>query len=64
MIGGGDIDAVANAITEDVIIAYVNRFQAAIASMTSNAIVRFGNPLLDQLDSWRFIAPFLPRPRV
>ncbi|KAL0850107.1 hypothetical protein ABMA28_011990 [Loxostege sticticalis] len=64
VIGGGDIDAVANAITEDVIIAYVNRFQAAIASMTSNAIVRFGNPLLDQLDSWRFIAPFLPRPRV
>ncbi|XP_028159476.1 uncharacterized protein LOC114352176 [Ostrinia furnacalis] len=60
-IGGGDIDAIVNAITEDVIIGYVNRFQAVIASYTAAGVVILGNPILDTLDTWRFISPLMPR---
>ncbi|CAG9782963.1 unnamed protein product [Diatraea saccharalis] len=63
VIGGGDIDAIVNAITEEVIMDYVNRFQAVIARNVSSLIIHFGNPILNQLDTWRFIAPFVPRPR-
>lgn len=61
VIGGGDIDAIFNAMIEDVVIDYVNRFQGAIAALASLGVARFGNPLLDQLDTWKFIAPLLPR---
>ncbi|KAL4704825.1 hypothetical protein ACJJTC_001300 [Scirpophaga incertulas] len=61
VIGGGDIDPVANAITEEVLIGYVNRFQSAISHVTAETIIAVGNPILDQLDTWRFLAPLLPR---
>ncbi|CAH0406002.1 unnamed protein product [Chilo suppressalis] len=63
VIGGGDIDAIVNAITEDVIMGYVNRFQGVISQIFSKAVILVGNPILEQLDTWRFIAPFIPRPR-
>lgn len=59
--GGGDIDAIFNAMMEDVLIDYVNRFQGAIAALFSHGITVFGNPILDQLDTWRWIAPLIPR---
>ncbi|XP_026764252.2 uncharacterized protein LOC113522683 isoform X2 [Galleria mellonella] len=58
--GGDDLDAIVNAITEEVIIGYVNRFQGAISKIASLAVIAVGNPLLDQLDTWRFIAPLIP----
>ncbi|KAM3966874.1 uncharacterized protein ACR2FA_012406 [Aphomia sociella] len=60
VIGGGDVDAIANAITEEVIIGYVNRFQGAISTLAATAVITIGNPLLDQLDTWKFIAPLIP----
>ncbi|XP_059049419.1 uncharacterized protein LOC131844523 [Achroia grisella] len=61
VIGGGeDVDAIVNAITEDVIIGYVNRFQGAISKIASLAIIAVANPILDQLDTWKFLAPLMP----
>ncbi|XP_049887254.1 uncharacterized protein LOC126381805 [Pectinophora gossypiella] len=59
VIGGGDIDNVVNAIVEEVVLDYINRFSGAIALLASRVIVAVGNPILDQLDTWRFIAPFV-----
>ncbi|XP_053601123.1 uncharacterized protein LOC128669916 [Plodia interpunctella] len=61
VIGGGDIDAIVNAITEEVLIGYVNRFQGAISFIVSTLGVDIANPFLDQLNTWRYIAPFIPR---
>ncbi|XP_013193192.1 uncharacterized protein LOC106137009 [Amyelois transitella] len=61
VIGGGDFDAIANAFTEEILIGYVNRFQGAISFVTSILIVEFGNPFLEQLETWKYIAPFVPR---
>ncbi|XP_041973906.1 uncharacterized protein LOC121729454 [Aricia agestis] len=58
-IGGGDIDAIVNAIVEEVLIGYINRFHGAVVQYASHAIVSFGNPILEQLDTWRFIAPLM-----
>ncbi|CAH0722636.1 unnamed protein product, partial [Brenthis ino] len=60
-IGGGDIDHIVNAIIEEVLVDYVNRFRGAISSVGVKAAITFGNPILEQLDTWRFIAPLLPR---
>lgn len=61
-IGGGDIDNIVNSMIEDVIIDYANRFQGAISSVASNLVIAGLNPILDQLDTWAFIAVLLPRP--
>ncbi|CAH2099831.1 unnamed protein product [Euphydryas editha] len=63
-IGGGDIDAIVNAIIEEVLVDYVNRFHGAISTIASELIINVGNPILEQLDTWGLLAPFLPRPRV
>lgn len=61
VIGGGDIDAIANAMVEEVIVDYVNRFQGAIANIVSAVAPTALNPILDQLDTWRYISPLIPR---
>lgn len=61
VIGGGDIDAIFNAMVEDVIVDYVNRFQGAIAALVSRGVAVFANPFLNELDTWRWIAPLMPR---
>ncbi|CAK1599904.1 unnamed protein product [Parnassius mnemosyne] len=58
-IGGGDIDPIVNAIIEEVIVDYINRFQSVISKKASEAIVKFANPLLNQLDTWKYIARLL-----
>ncbi|KAJ0181237.1 hypothetical protein K1T71_003322 [Dendrolimus kikuchii] len=60
-IGGGDIDAIVNAMIEDVIIDYINRFQRPISSAVSSLAVTMLNPVLDQLDTWRYIGWLIPR---
>ncbi|XP_045454945.1 uncharacterized protein LOC123664444 [Melitaea cinxia] len=60
-IGGGDIDAIVNAIIEEVLVGYVNRFRGAISMFASELILNIANPILEQLDTWAILAPFLPR---
>ncbi|XP_037300783.1 uncharacterized protein LOC115449206 [Manduca sexta] len=60
-IGGGDIDYIVNAMIEEVIFDYVNRFRGAISNTVASAIPPLLNPFLNQLDTWRFIAVLLPR---
>nr|QRN76673.1 silk gland uncharacterized 4 [Tineola bisselliella] len=55
IIGGGDIDVVANAIIEEVVLSYINRLNRAIALVAGEALTLILNPILDQLDSWRYI---------
>ncbi|KAJ8734829.1 hypothetical protein PYW08_014079 [Mythimna loreyi] len=62
VIGGGDIDGIVNSMIEEVIIDYVNRFQGAIAAAGSKLAIAGLNPILDQLDTWSYIAVLLPRP--
>ncbi|KAJ8733985.1 hypothetical protein PYW07_014536 [Mythimna separata] len=62
VIGGGDIDGIVNSMIEEVIIDYVNRFQGAISAAGSNLAIAGLNPILDQLDTWAYIAVLLPRP--
>ncbi|XP_023937670.2 uncharacterized protein LOC112045633 [Bicyclus anynana] len=59
-IGGGDIDAIVNAIVEEVLVDYAVRFRGAISKLAARAVITVGNPLLEQLDTWRFIEPLLP----
>ncbi|CAH2068700.1 unnamed protein product, partial [Iphiclides podalirius] len=54
-IGGGDIDSIVNALIEEVIVDYINRFQGVISKIGSEALVTFANPFLDQLDTWKYI---------
>lgn len=56
VIGGGGIDAIANALIEEVFIGYVTRFHGVIAVGVSQAIISGANPILDQLDTWKYIA--------
>ncbi|CAG5017660.1 unnamed protein product [Parnassius apollo] len=58
-IGGGDIDPIVNAVIEEVIVGYINRFERVISKTASEAIVKLANPLLNQLDTWRYIAMLL-----
>ncbi|CAG4923229.1 unnamed protein product [Colias eurytheme] len=62
VIGGGDIDGIVNSVVEEVIIDYVNRFQGAISKLASNIVLSVLNPVLNQLNSWPWIAAILPRP--
>ncbi|KAI8429950.1 hypothetical protein MSG28_000413, partial [Choristoneura fumiferana] len=59
VIGGGDIDKIVNAVIEDVIVDYVNRFQGAIAAVVTTVLPAVANPLLEQLDTWRYIERFV-----
>ncbi|XP_061711938.1 uncharacterized protein LOC133521157 [Cydia pomonella] len=59
VIGGGDIDKVVNAMLEDVIIDYANRFQGAIAAAVSFALPAVANPVLSELDTWKYIDRFV-----
>ncbi|XP_048005769.1 uncharacterized protein LOC125241364 [Leguminivora glycinivorella] len=59
VIGGGNIDKVVNAMLEDVIIDYANRFQGAIAAAVSVALPAIANPVLEQLDTWKYIDRFV-----
>nr|XP_021182910.2 uncharacterized protein LOC110371118 [Helicoverpa armigera] len=61
VIGGGDIDGIVNSMVEEVIIDYVNRFQGAISLVASQLVVAGLNPVLDQLNTWSYIAVLLPR---
>ncbi|XP_032515932.2 uncharacterized protein LOC116769062 [Danaus plexippus] len=58
-IGGGDIDNIVNAIVEDVVIDYVNRFRGAISKIGAGAVITVLNPILEKLDTWRYLKPFL-----
>ncbi|CAH4030781.1 uncharacterized protein LOC123717790 [Pieris brassicae] len=60
-IGGGDIDKIVDAVLEEVIIGYVNRFRSAISKITNMAVIAILNPILEQLDTWRWIDMILPR---
>ncbi|XP_039745508.1 uncharacterized protein LOC120623524 [Pararge aegeria] len=60
VIGGGDIDAIVNAIVEEVLVDYAIRFRGAISKLAVRAVIAVGNPILEQLDTWRFIEPLLP----
>lgn len=60
-IGGGDIDNIVNAVIEEVIIGYVNRFRGTISKIANMAVMAILNPILEQLDTWRWIAMILPR---
>ncbi|XP_034841358.1 uncharacterized protein [Maniola hyperantus] len=60
VIGGGDIDAIVNAIVEEVLVDYTVRFRGAISKLAAYAFISIGNPILEQLDTWRFIEPLLP----
>ncbi|CAF4883479.1 unnamed protein product [Pieris macdunnoughi] len=60
-IGGGDIDKIVDAVLEEVIIGYVNRFRGAISKIANMAVIAILNPILEQLDTWRWIAMILPR---
>ncbi|XP_048481990.1 uncharacterized protein LOC105383567 isoform X1 [Plutella xylostella] len=55
VIGGGNIDHIVNAIINEVIVDYVNRFSGAISKTVGGALPRLLNPLLDQIDTWRYI---------
>lgn len=59
VIGGGDIDAIVNAIIEEVLVDYVRRFENLIAGQAAREIVKYGNPVLDRLNTWVFISPFV-----
>ncbi|XP_063633553.1 uncharacterized protein LOC134804443 [Cydia splendana] len=59
VIGGGNIDQVVNAMLEDVIIDYANRFQGAIAAAVSYALPVAVNPVLSTLDTWKYIDRFV-----
>ncbi|XP_063373603.1 uncharacterized protein LOC134661439 [Cydia amplana] len=59
VIGGGNIDQVVNAMLEDVIVDYANRFQGAIAAAVSVAVPAVANPVLSTLDTWKFIDRFV-----
>ncbi|XP_063547548.1 uncharacterized protein LOC134754998, partial [Cydia strobilella] len=59
VIGGGNIDKVVNAILEDVIVDYANRFQGAIAAAVSIALPAAANPVLSKLDTWKYINRFV-----
>lgn len=61
-IGGGEIDRVVNAMIEEVIMDYVNRFRGFIAFTVGTHLPAVLNPFLNELDTWRYIAA-LPRPR-
>ncbi|XP_046976380.1 uncharacterized protein LOC124542477 [Vanessa cardui] len=61
VIGGGDIDAIVNAIVEEVLIDYVIRFRGAITNIATTLIIVIGNPILELFDTWQFIAALLPR---
>ncbi|XP_047540899.1 uncharacterized protein LOC125073858 [Vanessa atalanta] len=60
-IGGGDIDAIVNAIVEEVLVDYVIRFRGAISNIATLLIIVIGNPILELFDTWQFIASLLPR---
>ncbi|XP_038209540.1 uncharacterized protein LOC119830553 [Zerene cesonia] len=62
VIGGGDIDGIVNSVVEEVIIDYVNRFHGAISNLASDIVLAVLNPILNQLNSWPWIAAILPRP--
>ncbi|KAF9814233.1 hypothetical protein SFRURICE_019508 [Spodoptera frugiperda] len=61
VIGGGDIDGIVNSVIEEVVIDYINRFQGAIGKTAGSLMISGLNPLLEQLDTWRYIAVLLPR---
>ncbi|XP_028036839.1 uncharacterized protein LOC114247948 [Bombyx mandarina] len=60
-VGGGDIDNIVNALVEEVIIDYVNRFRGAIAKVANGALVRILNSFLDGLNTWHYLAMLLPK---
>ncbi|XP_050358485.1 uncharacterized protein LOC126778823 [Nymphalis io] len=62
VIGGGDIDTIVNAIVEEVLVGYVNRFRGAISNIAATLIIVIGNPILELFDTWQLIASLLPRP--
>lgn len=49
------MDAVANAVVEEVVVDYINRLNRAIGLVAAEAVVYFINPVLNQLDTWRYI---------
>ncbi|XP_037300617.1 uncharacterized protein LOC115449193 [Manduca sexta] len=55
VVGGGNVDAIVNALIEEVIIDYVNRFHGIIAAFTSKASVVFSNNVLHRFDTWCYI---------
>ncbi|KAJ2946356.1 hypothetical protein O0L34_g12393 [Tuta absoluta] len=60
VIGGGeDLDTIVNAIVEEVIIKYVHRFRGGIGIVAGQVITSVINPVLESLDTWRFLAPFV-----
>ncbi|CAK1548492.1 unnamed protein product [Leptosia nina] len=61
-IGGGDIDTIVNAVIDEVIVGYVNRFRGAISNIAGVVVVAVLNPILEQLDTWGWISIILPRP--
>ncbi|KAF9415232.1 hypothetical protein HW555_007108 [Spodoptera exigua] len=61
VIGGGEIDGIVNSVIEEVVIDYVNRFQGAIGKTAASLVISGLNPLLEQLDTWRYIAVLIPR---
>ncbi|KOB71681.1 Hemolymph juvenile hormone binding protein [Operophtera brumata] len=61
VIGGGNIDAIVNAIVEEVLFDYIHRFRGAISLIAASIAPPALNTLLEQLDTWRFIAPLMPR---
>ncbi|KPI93387.1 hypothetical protein RR46_10647 [Papilio xuthus] len=58
-IGGGDIDVIVNAVIQEVVVDYINRFRGAISNFGSEFVVDIANPYLNQLDTWRFIERLL-----
>ncbi|XP_075978647.1 uncharacterized protein LOC142978198 [Anticarsia gemmatalis] len=62
-IGGGDIDGIVNAVIDEVLVDYVNRFQGAISTAVAKHLPALANPVLGQLDTWKYIALLPGRPR-
>ncbi|KAI5635373.1 hypothetical protein NE865_11949 [Phthorimaea operculella] len=61
VIGGSNIDEIVNEVLEEIVLDYVNRFRGAIALVAGHAFIKMLNPILNQLNTWRYLAPFMPK---
>ncbi|XP_072936253.1 uncharacterized protein [Epargyreus clarus] len=54
-----NIDNIFNALTEDLLAEYLNRFSKIILMKYSDSVVESINPFLNEFETWRFIAAIL-----
>ncbi|KAJ2946355.1 hypothetical protein O0L34_g12392 [Tuta absoluta] len=59
VIGGSNIDDIVNEVLEEIVLDYVNRFRGAIALVAGHGFIKMLNPILNQLNTWRYLAPFM-----